>query len=537
MSVDPPHATSEGSIGSTDRATGRGDTDRQSASAPRPPVASALLVTALGVLGFLLLGTELPTWIGAVTALAGVLLGILAGTAEREGIVWTLAGSALAPFVAVALTAALGAGLVGTPAGISLATVRVEQATLVGALVGVGFGLAAVWTGGLGGGVVIRASKRVALTAVPLLVAMSILVGLRFEAFAVVASGLSGPTEAVRHLAIAPRTVSDAIVGFGLLVVTASSLLGTALRVAPLSELASRDRKATVEAAVDRLIDTLGDVFLAGLGLVVTAGSLAVLGVLESVLAAVPLILARTLLGVTGFVPLRFVLVGVALLAVIAIVGSKTVRWVADLAKEGSTDGVLPVCVGLLVAGGSLLFPPVLLGQLLERLPPATRGGFHPIIEQIGVAPVALGAVLGALGVLVGALVLVPLLGVLRVLPERSAAASLASVGLVTGSIVHGLGDGSAATLFVGTAVGIVCWDIGNYGVGIAETTDRSVSSLPVEVAHGIGSLAVGGGAGGLALGIRRTLVADPPAAIATTLVAFLAALVGVILFAALLRG
>ncbi len=513
------------------------DTAGRSESPPRPPLASALLVTATGVLGLGVLSRPVPTWIAAIATLAGVLVGILTGTVERDGVVWTLVGSALAPVVAIALAGALGVGVAGTPTGISLATVRVWQGVLVVALVGVGFGLAALWTNGLGGGVVLRTSKRVVLTAVPLVAVTGLLVVLHVETYAAVAATLADPVETVRRLLVAPRTATAAIVGFSVLLTVAAGLLGIALRTAPLGELASRERQSAVDATVDRVTDALETVVLTGLGLVVTVGSLAALGTLGRVLGAAPTPLARTLFAVTGSGPLRIVLVGLSVLAATVIGGIRTVQWLAGLTQGRSLGWVLPVCVGTVLAGGGALLAPALLGQTLERLPPAAQEGLRPVTAQVGAAPTVLGGVLAALGLLVVTLVLVPFLGVFGVLPRRSPAASLASLGLVAGSVVHALGGAPARTLFLGTVVGIVCWDIGEHGVGIAEVTGRSGSSLSVEVAHGIGSAAVGGVALGLALGVRRTLVADPPAVISVTISAFLAALVGVILLATLLRG
>ncbi|WP_370683896.1 DUF7519 family protein, partial [Halobacterium hubeiense] len=147
--------------------------------------------------------------------------------------------------------------------------------------------------------------------------------------------------------------------------------------------------------------------------------------------------------------------------------------------------GVLAVVVGVLFAGR-------VVAAVRRALPQQARANFEPVVATFGEPALALVGLLAPLAVLSGLLLAFAGLGWLRVIPQRSAPAAVAAGGLVVAAAAAGMQDAPREFVFALVAAGMVAWDVGEYGVGVAAEVERHAPTARAELVHVAAAVAVG---------------------------------------------
>jgi len=441
-------------------------------------------------------------------AFGGAVLAVSTGLASREEPLAVFGASVLAPLGGVAVLAAMALSLSDLP----LLEGLLDPFVLL-ALAAAAFGAVAAFTGGVGGGAIGRAfSVVVATTALPgLAVVAAIVLGL--DAGTGFVAEFGGE---VVSLAVTPTgSPVDVVVFFVLLAITAR-MLAAAVDVAPLVELAPRDRRDAVARITRWLVVVCLSVWRLFAVAWVAAFVALVTGMGQSMVAQVPasvVSVVGTLASAGPLRPLMFATIGLSLLsyAVLRLARLATGDHRESLRRVAPTvgGGVLAVGVGVVYAS-----------QLVTAARDAAPEQALPLLENAV-------RVFGEPALALAALVVPPHRAVrppARVRgsrpPPRGSAARGARRRRRRGTRPRGRRRGrperQPGFVFGLVAAGMVTWDAGEYGVGLGAELDRRVPTARVELVHVAASVVVGvlayHGANALyGLSIGSSVAATPP--------------------------
>ena len=93
---------------------------------------------------------------------------------------------------------------------------------------------------------------------------------------------------------------------------------------------------------------------------------------------------------------------------------------------------------------------------------------------------------------------------------------------LLVGAVGSGIAREAGSLVLLASVVAtVVAWDVGEQAINLGEQVGRQAETRGVEIVHGVGALAVGAAAVGLAVGVERyTVTGVPLAGLAALLVA-----------------
>jgi len=455
-------------------------------------------------------------------AAGGGLLAVATGLAPREEPLAVFASSVLAPVGGVVVLAAAGLSAADFPL-----LADVLDPVVVAALAAAGFGATAAFTGGVGGGAVGRAfSVVVATTILPFVAVVVALTG-RVQRDVGVLGEFGDAVGALAALVYSPTGTAVDVVVFFVLVAATARALAAGVTAAPLVELAPRGRRETVSRATQFVVAACLSVWrLFALSWAVVFVAFAA-GIAERAVAQMPAALVR-LVGALAASGVARALMLAAIAASLLVVGALRVARLATgdhreslrRVAPAAGGGVLAVVVGVFVAGR-------VVAAVRRALPQQARANFDPVVATFGEPALALVGLLAPLAALSGLLLAFAGLGWLRVIPQRSAPAAVAAGGLVVAAAAAGMQGAPRGFVFALVAAGMVAWDAGEYGVGLAAELQRRAPTARAEVVHVAAAVAVGALAYyGAGLVADATAGIQPPDASAA-LVALVAAGIG----------
>ncbi|GAA0281315.1 DUF7519 family protein [Halobacterium noricense] len=463
-----------------------------------------------------------------LTAVGGGVLAVATGLATREEPLSVFAASVLAPVGGVVVLATAGLSAADLPL-----LADVLDPLVVVALATAGFGATAAFTGGVGGGAVGRAfSVVVATTILPFLATVAVLVG-RVQQDVGVLGELVDIVGLIVGLVRSPTGSGIDVVVFFVLVAATARALAAGVSAAPLVELAPRDRRESVSRASRYVVAaclTVWRLFALSWAVVFFAF---VTGIAERAVAQMPdsvVSLVGTLAsaGVLRTLMLAAIVVSLLVVVVLRVARLATGDHRESLRRVASAagGGVLAVVVGVVFASR-------VVAEVRRALPQQARANFEGVVGTFGEPALALVALLAPLAALSALLLAFAGLGWLRAIPQRSAPAAVAAGGLVVAAAAAGMQGAPREFVFALVAAGMVAWDVGEYGVGVAAELERHAPTARAEVVHVAAAAAVGVLAyyaatlvGGVAAGFRTP---DAGAALVALVAAGvgLAALVG----------
>lgn len=455
----------------------------------RPTLVAGLAM--LGVVAFA--ANDARVTYGSLALLAtagGGLLAVSTGLATRDEPLAVFGASVLAPAGGVLVLAAAGLSVADFP----LLDGVLDPFVVLG-IAAAGFGAVAAFTGGVGGGAVGRAfSVVVATTVLPFLAIVAALVGrLQDE------TGLLGEFGDVFgvlwHLVVTPTGDAIDVVVFVVVVAATARALAAGVDAAPLVELAPRQRRDQVAGVSRYAVAVCLSVWrLLVLGWAVVFLGF-VTGIAESAVSSIPdgvVSLVGALASAGAVRVLLLATIGCSLLVFAALrVGRlltgnhrDSLRRVAPTAG----GGVLSVVVGI-------VFADRIVAQAHRSLPEQAHAAFENVVSVVGEPALALAGLLAPLAGLAGLLFVFAGLGRLRAVPQRGAPAAVAAAGLVLAAAFAGIQGAPREFVFALVAAGMVVWDVGEYGVGLAAELSRRAPTARAELVHVAVSVAVGVGA------------------------------------------
>lgn len=74
----------------------------------------------------------------------------------------------------------------------------------------------------------------------------------------------------------------------------------------------------------------------------------------------------------------------------------------------------------------------------------------------------------------------------------RRVATTIGAGGIVGGGLVAGVGGAPTGATLVAVACGIIAWDLGRYGLGLADQLGRGADTRRSEVTHAVAGIGVG---------------------------------------------
>ncbi|NHN48301.1 hypothetical protein G9464_11930 [Halostella sp. JP-L12] len=465
-----------------------------------PPRTSRVLVTAVVGLGVLFVGSSTAV-LGQVieSALTGLVVAAALSLLNDDDPESLAAGSLLLAPAAASLTGDLIAIAGGPP-------VRALRAV---ALVVASFGVAACWTGIVGNRTLTVGASRFGYALLPL--SLAALAAMVSNVGTDAAAAAGGPVlDALWRELVAPTAPAPRIADFLLLLAVGGFAVRAALERLPVAELASKRDTARRAAQVERTVDVLRTTYR------VCAPAGLVLGVLHLAGAgpygALPGGLVDLLAGVAKTEVLRVLLVAAAVAGSVAAVAVEAVLWARTAAASDVAPRVVPFASGVALIGGVWAFTDLVLGRVRSRIPSVAAPALEELVGVVGETPVALLVVAGTLVLFVALVGVLTLLGRWGFLTDRVAPVALASAGLFLAGTVSGMVGDGPLVVFGGVAAATVAWDLGEYGVGVAEGLGRRARSRQGELAHGLASVAVGAASVAAAfalLGVMRRTVPE----------------------------
>lgn len=500
---------------------------------PRPPRTTAVVVTILGGVGFILLFGSTVTTDVVLGVLVGILLAVSVSLLARQHVLAIASGSLL--YIPASLLAVGVLGLAAARTRLS----EPDAVALIGVAIVVGFGITAVWLDTIGGRRLYRAGGLAQLLLIAPFAIVGIAVADHFNAVSTTIQQTSGGIRTAHSVLFEPTGTAEILGGFALVVAVCLFVLRATIGSLPVVQLAAEERRDEIHAALARLKQRLAiGVWIAAAGAVGVAW-LALVGALEDVLMILPPVLRGLGLTVARAPALRLAIGMVTLVAVVIWVAVRLLLTVTGLTRGSLVERMMPILAGVAVTAAMYAVGSQLLTAGLSAVPAATRRGIYVVIEAfgIGTVPTLLAVVFGIVGMMTTVLLTVSFLGGLKVVPDRSAGATTLAVGLLVGAVVVGVGETGPWIPATVVAIGIVCWDMGRYGVDVAVELDRSVPSMSVELAHAGGSLAIGALVVPLVVVVATRVVSPANVSPVTALVGLAGAILGVALLGLILRG
>ncbi|MGB9965298.1 DUF7519 family protein [Halobacterium hubeiense] len=457
-----------------------------------------------------------------LAAAGGGVLAAATGLATREEPLAVFAASVLAPAGGVVVLAAAGLSAADLPLLADLL-----DPVVVVALAAAAFGAVAAFTGGVGGGAVGRAfSVVVATTVLPFVATVVALAGRARRGVGLLGE-LGEVAGVLVGLVLTPTGTTVDVVVFFVLVAATARALAAGVAAAPLVELSPREHREPVARASRATVAVCLSVWrLFALSWAVVFVAFAS-GVADRVVEQTPAALASLVGALASSGAVRALLLAAIVGSLLAVAALRVARLATGDHRESlrrvapaAGGGVLAVVVGVFFAGR-------VVAAVRRALPRQARPNFEGVVATFGEPALALVGLLAPLAALSALLLAFAGLGWLRAIPQRSAPAAVAAGALVVAAAAAGVQDASREFVFALVAAGMVAWDVGEYGVGVAAELDRGAPTARAEVVH----VAAAVGVGALAY-YAATLVAgvaagfQPPEASAA-LVALVAAGVG----------
>ncbi|NIC00513.1 hypothetical protein [Halobacterium sp. R2-5] len=422
-----------------------------------------------------------------LAAAGGGVLAVATGLASREEPIAVFAASVLAPAGGVAVLAAAGLSAADFPL---LADV-LDPAVVV-AIAAAGFGATAAFTGGVGGGAIGRAFSVVVVTTVlPFLGAVVAIVG-RVRSDAGILGELGDVAGALVGLATTPTGSDVDVVVFFVLVAATARALAAGVEAAPVVELAPRDERAAVSRATRYAVVVCLSVWrLFALSWAVVFVAYAA-GIADRVLSGVPDGLVSLVGAVASSGAVRTLLLAAIAVSVLVV----SVLWLARLATGDHRESLRRVAPavggGVLAVVVGVVFAERVVAEARAALPEQAHSSFDGVVATFGEPALALAGLLAPLAALSALLLAFAGLGWVRAIPQRSAPAAVAAGALVVAAAAAGMQDAPREFVFALVAAGMVAWDVGEYGVGLAAELDRRAPTVRAEVVHVGAAVAVG---------------------------------------------
>jgi hypothetical protein len=422
-----------------------------------------------------------------LAAAGGGLLAVATGLATLEEPLAVFAASVLAPAGGVAVLAAAGLSAADFPL-----LADVLDPLVVVALATAGFGATAAFTGGVGGGAVGRAfSVVVATTILPFFATVAALTG-RVQRDVGVLGEFGDALGAIAALVHSPTGTAVDVVVFFVLVAATARALAAGAAAAPLVELAPRERREAAARAKRLVVAACLSVWrLFALSWAVVFVAFAS-GIAERVVAQMPASLISLVGALASSGVVRALMLAAIAASVLVVAALRVARLATGDHRESlrrvapaAGGGVLAVVVGVLFAGR-------VVAAVRRALPQQARANFEPVVATFGEPALALVGLLAPLAALSGLLLAFAGLGWLRVIPQRSAPAAVAAGGLVVAAAAAGMQDAPREFVFALVAAGMVAWDVGEYGVGVAAEVERHAPTARAELVHVAAAVAVG---------------------------------------------
>ncbi|WP_336037953.1 DUF7519 family protein [Halobacterium yunchengense] len=422
-----------------------------------------------------------------VAAVGGGLLAVSTGLATRDEPAAVFAASVLAPAGGAAVFAAMGLSVADFP----LLEGVLDPVVLLGVAAG-GFGAAAAFTGGVGGGAVGRAfSVVVATTVLPFLAAVAALVS-QLGAGTGLLGRVPGVARLLADLVVSPTGGPVDVVVFVVVIAATARALAAGVDAAPLVELAPREHRLRVARASRYAVAVCLSVWrLAALSwTLVFVGFVA--GLSRSVVEGVPDPLVALVGALASSGPVRVLALAAIAASVLVVVALKSARLVAGDHRE-SLRRVAPTAAGgVLAVAFGVAFADRVVARARRALPETARPALDDAAAAFGDPVLALAGLLAPLAGLAALLLLFAGLGRLRAVPQRGAPAAVAAAGLVLAAAAAGVQDAPREFVFGLVAAGMVAWDVGEYGVGLAAELDRGAPTTRAELVHAAAAVGVG---------------------------------------------
>lgn len=419
----------------------------------------------------------------------GGVLAVSTGLASRDEPLAVFAASVLVPVGGVAVLAATALSVVDLP----LLEGILDPFVLLGLAVA-GFGSVAAFTGGVGGGAVGRAfSVVVATTALPFAAGVAAVLA-RLHAQTRLFGQFGRYAGVIVDLVIAPSgSVVDVVVFVFLLAVTARAL-AAGLSAAPLVELASRDRRASVaKLAQSAVVVCLSVWRLAAVGWV-AAFVAVVTGAGAGLVQSLPPVVVSSFGTTASSGPLRIAMIAAVALSLLLVAGLKLARLVTGDHREGLRRLAPTAGGGVLAAATGMVFASDVVGVARNATPEQLRPVVDAAVGLFGEPALALGALVVPLVGVAGLLLFFAGLGWIRAVPQHAAPAAVAAAGLVLAGTFAGIQNASPGFVFALVAAGMVAWDVGEYGVGLVGELGRGMPTARVELVHVGAAVALGVG-------------------------------------------
>ncbi|SEV87047.1 DUF7519 family protein [Halobacterium jilantaiense] len=445
-------------------------------------------VVALVVVAFAANDASATYGTPALLAVAGgAVLAAATGLAGREEPLAVLAASVLAPAGGVAVLAAVALSL----ADPLLLDGLLDPFVVLG-LAAAGFGATAAFTGGVGGGAVGRAFSVVSATTTLPLLAVFAAGASRVGREAGVVNDFGALLGGFARLLVEPTGTTVDVAAFLVLFAVTTRALAAGVDAAPVVALAPRAYRDTAARATElTVVVCLSAWRLAALAWPVTA-VVAISGVADRIAARAPDPLAATAGAVASSGGLRVAMLA-AVVVSLAVYAVLRVGRLATGDHRESLQRVAPtVGGGLLAAAVGVVFAGRVVAAARRAAPEPARPVLDNAVELAGEPTLALVALVVPLLGLGGLLVAFAVLGSLRVVPQRAAPAAVAAAGLVLAGAAAGVQAANPGFVFGLVAAGMVVWDVGEHGVGLAAELGRRAPTARVELVHVAASVALG---------------------------------------------
>jgi len=220
---------------------------------------------------------------------------------------------------------------------------------------------------------------------------------------------------------------------------------------------------------------------------------------------------------VVGFGPLRAVLALFTVVAVVALALSRFLQSTSRRSESETLAAVVPYGSGLVLSVCAIRFHgpflSALTGRIERQLPVQLVVPFREVRTE---ALSAYGGELLALVVVTSLLVVSLAMVALAVLSvtfglgdSPAPGASVAAAGLFTTAVFATVLGVSLLLALVGVLASLLVWDVGEFGGTLGRELGSQAEPVRTELVHGGGTLLVGVGAVGVALGLDR-LLTDP---------------------------
>lgn len=346
----------------------------------------------------------------------------------------------------------------------------------------------------------------------------------------------------VVSVAIAPEPTGLNLAGFLLVVTVAAASLRLAVAVLPVAELLAvsetgerRDlRVRRLRTGLTRLAIGAGVLHAIALALEISTSA-------ESLFGPG---LYGLIQGIATARILRLVFVGTAVLALLAVATSLTVRRIAQETREGTNDTAGPVLGGLLVTFVALVVAEPVYDGTVERvagpMPPSVASNIRETSALVADAygEETIVVLLSLALVTVTLLVVVALRFALFVgyLSRESGGYSLASGGLFTATVFAGTLDAPLWLVFGGVLGSLLVWDTGRFATTLGREIGRTADTRSTELTHAAGTVAVGLLGAVVAVGVANVVGGGVAGGSSTTPVALLAVVAGILCLVAALR-